>query len=470
MRPEDGSGRLDLYRSRSLWLDRLADEEPITPRAPLDGPLEVDVAVVGAGYTGLWTAYYLRRADPGLRIAVVERYVAGFGASGRNGGWCSGFMPTGHERLARRAGREATVALQRELYRTIDEVGRVAREEGIDCHWVKGGTLHLATSPLQARRGRAEVEGARDWGIGPDDLEWLDAAAARRRIQADGVLGAAWSPHCAAIDPARLARGLARVVERLGVPVFEETPALALRPGVVETPRGRLRAEVVVRATEAWTATLPGSRRLLVPLYSLMIATEPLPPGDWEAIGWAGHETVDAGGNLFVYAQRTRDGRIAFGGRGAPYHFGSTVRPAYDRHAGVHERLRATLAKLLPQVGEARVTHRWGGPLGLPRDWTPSIGLDRASGLAWAGGYVGDGVAAANLAGRTLADLVTGADSELTRLPWVGHRSPRWEPEPLRWLGINGVRLLAGSADAAEERSGRPARLRGRVLARLAGG
>ncbi|HEV8166976.1 MAG TPA: FAD-binding oxidoreductase, partial [Actinomycetota bacterium] len=245
---------------------------------------------------------------------------------------------------------------------------------------------------------------------------------------------------------------------------------LALRPGVVETPRGRLRAEVVVRATEAWTATLPGSRRLLVPLYSLMIATEPLPPGTWEAIGWGGHETVHAGGNLFVYAQRTRDGRIAFGGRGAPYHFGSTVRPAYDRHAGVHERLRATLAKLLPQVGEARVTHRWGGPLGLPRDWTPSVGLDRASGLAWAGGYVGDGVAAANLAGRTLADLVTGADSELTRLPWVGHRSPRWEPEPLRWLGINGVRLLAGSADAAEERSDHPARLRERVLTHFAGG
>ena len=214
MRSQDEPGGPELYRSRSLWLDRLADGEPLLARAPLDAPLEVDVAIVGAGYTGLWTAYYLRRADPGLRIAVVERYVAGFGASGRNGGWCSGFMPTAHQALASRAGREATVALQRELYRTVDEVGRVAREEGIDCHWVKGGTLHLATSPLQARRVRAEVERARGWGIGPDDLEWLDAAAARRRIQADRVLGAAWSPHCAAIDPARLARGLARVVER----------------------------------------------------------------------------------------------------------------------------------------------------------------------------------------------------------------------------------------------------------------
>ncbi len=470
MGQEDDGGGSELYRSRSLWLDRLADEEPITPRAPLVGPLEVDVAIVGAGYTGLWTAYYLRRADPGLRIAMVERHVAGFGASGRNGGWCSGFMPTAHEAMARQAGREATVALQRELYRTVDEVGRIARDEGVDCHWVKGGTVQMASSAMQRERVQAAIADARRWGIGPDDLDWLDAAEARGRIRADGLLGAAWSPHCAAIDPARLARGLARVVEGKGVRIFEETPALALRPGLVDTPDGRLRAEVVVRATEGWTPTLPGSRRLLVPLYSLMIATEPLPPETWEAIGWAGHETVHAGGNLFVYAQRTRDGRVAFGGRGAPYHFGSTVRPAFDRNAAVHRRLRASLWRLLPQLGEARVTHRWGGPLGLPRDWTPSVGLDRASGLAWAGGYVGDGVAAANLAGRTLADLITGADSELTRLPWVGHRSPAWEPEPLRWLGINLLRLLAASADAAEERNGRPARLRERLLTRFTGG
>jgi glycine/D-amino acid oxidase-like deaminating enzyme len=456
---------LELYRSRSLWLDRLADEEPLTPRAALGGRLDVDVAVVGAGYTGLWTAYYLRRAEPHLRIAVIDRHIAGFGASGRNGGWCSGFMPSGYEATARRAGREATIALQRELYRTVDEVGLVARREGIDCHWVKGGTLQLVASPLERARARDSIEQARRWEVGPDDLDWLGPAEAAARIQARGLLGAAWSPHCAAIDPARLARGLARVVEGEGVRIFEETPALRLAPGRVDTPDGQLRAEVVVRATEGYTATLPGAHRLLVPLYSLMIATEPLPPPTWEAIGWAGRETFHAGGNQFVYAQRTRDDRIAFGGRGAPYHFGSTVRPSHDLHERVHQRLKSSLWKLFPQLGGASVTHRWGGPLGLPRDWSPSVGLDRATGLAWAGGYVGDGVGATNLAGRTLADLITGADSELTRLPWVGHRSPPWEPEPLRWIGINLVRLLGASADAAEERSGRPARLRERVIA-----
>jgi glycine/D-amino acid oxidase-like deaminating enzyme len=451
------------YRSRSLWLDRL-DDDPLTPRPPLGGPLDVDVAVVGAGYTGLWTAYYLRRADPRLRVAVLEREVAGFGASGRNGGWCLGFLPMDLERLARRAGHAPAMALQRELFRTVDEVGRAAEREGIDCHHHKGGTLQLATTPVQLGRLHARVEQARRMGLGDADLRLLGPSDAGRRIGVPGLLGAVWSPHCAAVDPARLVRGLARAVERHGARVFESTPVTRIRPGGVDTPHGRVRAEVVVRATEGYTAALPGSRRTVAPLYSLMIATEPLPAAAWERIGWTGRETVAAGGHLFVYAQRTLDGRVAFGGRGAPYHFGSRVRPAYDRHGRVHDGLRGALAALLPPAADTRITHRWGGPLGVARDWTASVGLDRASGLAWAGGYVGDGVAAANLAGRTLADLITGADSELTRLPWVQHRSRRWEPEPLRWLGINGALLLAGSADAAERRTGRPARLRGRLL------
>ncbi len=237
-----------------------------------------------------------------------------------------------------------------------------------------------------------------------------------------------------------------------------------IRPGRADTPHGPVRAEVVVRATEGWTATLPGSGREVIPLYSLMIATEPLPAAAWEEIGWSGGETMAAGGHLFTYAQRTRDGRIAFGGRGAPYHFGSRIRPAYDRDRRVHRRLEATLAELLPAAAGARITHRWGGPLGIPRDWTSSVGLDRDTGLAWAGGYVGDGVGTANLAGRTLADLIGGTDTDLARLPWVQHRSRPWEPEPLRWLGINAARLLARSTDASEQRTGRPARLRGRLL------
>jgi glycine/D-amino acid oxidase-like deaminating enzyme len=451
------------YRSRSLWLDRLEDDQ-LVQRPPLAGPASFDVAIVGAGYTGLWTAYYLRRADPGLRVAVLEAEVAGFGASGRNGGWCSAFIAMDRERLARRAGRGATIALQRAMFDTVDEVGRVAAREGIDCHWVKGGALQVATSPVQLARLEAGLRHARAWGMGSDDQRLLERDEAERRVRVAGLLAASFTPHCAAVDPARLARGLAAVVERLGVPVYEATAVTRIRPGQLDTTRGPVRAEVVVRATEGYAATLPGLRRSVVPLYSLMVATEPLPERVWKEIGWSGGETMAAGGHLFTYAQRTRDGRVAFGGRGAPYHFGSRIRPGFDRDDRVHARLEATLGQLLPAAAGAGITHRWGGPLGIPRDWTASVGLDRATGLAWAGGYVGDGVAAANLAGRTLADLICGTGSDLVRLPWVQHRSRPWEPEPLRWLGINTARLLAASSDATEHRTGRPARLRGRLL------
>jgi glycine/D-amino acid oxidase-like deaminating enzyme len=456
------------YRSRSLWLDRL-EGDLLVPRSPLPGPLQVDVAIVGAGYTGLWTAYYLTRADPGLRVAILEREVAGFGASGRNGGWCSAFMPMDRERLARRAGRGAVIALQRELFGTVDEVDRVAGREGIDCHYVKGGALQVATSPAQLARLEAGLRHGRQWGVGEDDLRLLGRTETERRVRAARLLGAVFTPHCAALDPARLARGLAEVVERLGVPIYESTPVTRLRAGRVDTTCGQVRADFTVRATEGWTATLPGSRRAVIPLYSLMLATEPLPAEVWDRIGWNGGETLATGTHLSMYAQRTRDGRIACGRRGAPYHIGSRIRTGHDRDDRVHDRLRAVLRELLPQTGDVGVSHRWGGPIGISRDWTASVGLDRASGLAWAGGYVGDGVALSNLAGRTLADLIAGRDSELTRLPWVQHRSRSWEPEPLRWLGVNAGLRLAASIDVTEERTGRPAYLRGRLLELLLG-
>jgi glycine/D-amino acid oxidase-like deaminating enzyme len=252
------------------------------------------------------------------------------------------------------------------------------------------------------------------------------------------------------------------------VRIYEGTPATSVEPGVVRTPFGDVRAPHVVRATEAFTATLPGHKRTLLPVYSLMLATEPLPDEVWDQIGIAARETFNDGRHLIIYGQRTSDGRLAFGGRGAPYHFGSRIDPANDRAPGIHEGLWQTLTEIFPAVAQFQVSHRWGGPLGISRDWYASCGLDRRTGLAWAGGYVGDGVGTSNLAGRTLADLITGTDSELTTLPWVNHRSRRWEPEPLRWLGANGGLTVMSSADAAEVRSGRPAR-RAAVFERFLG-
>jgi glycine/D-amino acid oxidase-like deaminating enzyme len=454
------------YRRFSFWLDSVPDD--LTPRPPLESDVDVDVAIVGAGYTGLWTAYYLVTADPTLRIAVAESEIAGFGASGRNGGWASALFSADSDKLEKRFGRAASISLQGAMFATVDEIGRVATSEGIDVHFCKGGTLSVATSPAHLHTLKAELSHHRARGFSEDDYRWLDAAAAARRVDVAGALGGAYTPHCAAIHPARLARGLARVVEGRGVRIFERTPALTLGPGTVRAPGGRIRADIVVRATEAYTPTLPGFRRSVLPIYSLMIATEPLPQSFWDEVGWQGRETLTDGRHLLIYAQRTVDGRIAMGGRGAPYHYASNVDDSFDRDPAVFRGLHRVLRTLFPALGDAAVTHTWGGPIGVARDWISSVGLDRPSGLAWAGGYAGDGVSTTNLAGRTLRDLILERDTDLTRLPWVNHHSRGWEPEPLRWLGARAAQWAVASADGVERRSGRPARRTG-LVTRLIG-
>jgi glycine/D-amino acid oxidase-like deaminating enzyme len=423
----------------------------------------VDVAIVGAGYTGLWTAYYLTLSDPSLRVAIVEAEVAGFGASGRNGGWCSGLYPVSLTTLAAEHGRDQAVRQYRAMQQTVREVGRVIAEDRLDADWAYGGTVIVARNQPQLARARAEVAEAAGFGFGPDDLSLLPADKARRRLNASNVLGATYTPHCAALQPAKLVRALAARIDELGVPIYERTPATAIEPGRVRTTLGDLRAEVIVRATEGFTPSLQGQSRRLAPVYSLMVATEPLSASVWDEIGLAQRETFSDHRHLIIYGQRTADDRLVFGGRGAPYHLGSRIRPSYDQVPAVFEALRRTLAELLPAAAGAAITHSWGGPLGIARDWHPSVGLDRTTGLAWAGGYVGDGVSTTNLAGRTLTDLILRTDSDPVTLPWVNHQSPQWEFEPLRWLGANaGLRAMTW-ADHAEQRGDRPSALAGLV-------
>ncbi|MFL6025015.1 MAG: NAD(P)/FAD-dependent oxidoreductase [Marmoricola sp.] len=431
----------------SLWADTAP---PLPDTEQLAGPADADVVVVGAGFTGLWTAYYLAAADPTLRIVVLEAEHVGFGASGRNGGWCSALFPTPWSTLVARSSETEALRLHREMAATVLEVGRVVEAEGIDAGYHRGGTVTLARSTPQWRRLQEETAAAHRRGFTGDDVRLLDAAEAVATVSATGVVGGMFTPHCAAVHPARLVRGLAEAVERRGVRIHERSPVLAIEPGRVRTAAGTVTAEVVVRATEAWTARLPGTGRSIAPVYSLMVATEPLDEPTWASIGLADRPTFSDGRHVIIYGQRTQDGRLAFGGRGAPYHLGSRIRPGYDLEPRVFGKLRKTLVELLPQVAGARFTHAWGGPLGIARDWAASVGLDRSTGQAWAGGYVGDGVGTTNLAGRTLADLITGTASDLVTLPWVGHRSPAWEPEPLRWLGINGGLQAMRLADAEE--------------------
>ncbi|MBT0773935.1 FAD-dependent oxidoreductase [Kineosporia sp. J2-2] len=452
-------------------MDQVADD--LVPRPRLDGDLDVDVCVVGGGLTGLWTAYYLLKEQPSLRIAVLEAQIAGFGASGRNGGWCSALFPVSVTALARRHGLPAALAMRRTMNETVGEVGRVAAAEGIDCHFVRGGTIELARSGVQLERVRSAVAADVARG-GIDGYEIWDAGETAARVRASGVVGAGYTPHCARLQPALLVRGLAGVVERMGGVILERTPALEILPAGgghgprVRTAYGTVSAEHVVRATEAWTSQLPGTRRAIAPVYSLMVATEPLPASFWAQVGLERGETFTDARHLVIYGQRTADDRIAFGGRGAPYHFGSRISPDLDQHARVHEALRHTLTELFPALRGHAFTHSWGGALGIARDWNASAGLDRRSGIGWAGGYVGDGLSTTNLAGRTLRDLLLNRDTALTALPWVNHRSRNWEPEPLRWLGTNAGLTAMTAADHEERLTSRPS-LAARLMSPLLG-
>ncbi|WP_395153351.1 NAD(P)/FAD-dependent oxidoreductase [Ilumatobacter sp.] len=455
---------------RSLWADQVSD---VATRASLAGDRRTDVAIVGAGYTGLWTAHSLLRAKPGLRVIIIEADHVGAGASGVNGGWCVGELAGGLGAAVslaeRRTGSTDDGArLTREIMSTVDEIGRVAHDEGIECNFTKGGVLRLARTAPQLARQQAEVTEHRHHGFGSNDIELLNADAATARLNATDVLGGMWYSAGARIHPARLVHGLAAAVERRGGEIVERTRATRIsagQPASVTTTNGTVTADVVVRAVEGFTRTLSGHRRTLLPFSSSMIATEPLPPDVWESIGLAARETFADDRRMVIYGQRTADDRIAFGGRGAPYRYGSKIIENKGPQA-IHDRITATLHQLLPATRDAAITHRWGGVLGIPRDWQPSVGIDRSSGLAWAGGFVGEGVAASNLAGRTAADLILERDTDLVSLPWVDHVSPRWEPEPLRWLGVTTFLKLTTQADAAEQRTGRASR-RGALVDRM---
>lgn len=431
----------------SHWWQQLGEPEP---RPPLAGYLQVDVAIVGAGYTGLWAAYYLKQAQPDLRIAVIEQKHAGYGASGRNGGWLTNGITGGRQQYVKSHGRDAALRQQLAMNETVDEVIRVAQAEGIDADIKKGGEFNVAYTPAQERRIREFAALEQSWKC--TDLQLLEAPEATAKINVVGTRAAVWHPHSARIQPAKLAAGLAAAVERLGVNIYEGTTALEIAPNRVITDRGTVNAEYVVRATEGFTASLKGLRRLWLPMNSSLIATEPLPGHVWEQLNWSKGEVLGDFAHVYMYAQRTADDRIAIGGRGVPYKYGSRTDTDGQTPLVTVQTLEEIMHRFFPATRSAAIDHVWSGVLGVPRDWAATVGLDQDTGIAWAGGYVGTGVTSTNLAGRTLRDLILGNESELVTLPWVNHRVRKWEPEPLRWIATKALYTAYGLADNSEAR------------------
>ncbi|MFF7331055.1 NAD(P)/FAD-dependent oxidoreductase [Streptomyces sp. NPDC090306] len=436
----------------SFWY---ADDGLPAVREPLEGDASADVVIVGGGFTGLWAAYYLKKAAPFLRITILEQRFCGYGASGRNGGWLYNGI-AGRDRYAKLHGHEAAVRLQRAMNDTVTEVVRVTEEEGVDADVHRGGVLEVACTPAQLARLKAfhEAEAA----FGEKDRELYGARATAERIRVAGAVGSTWTPHGARLNPVKLVKQLASVVEALGVVIHEATPVTEIRAQHAVTPYGVVRAPYVLRCTEGFTAGLKGQRRTWLPMNSSMVATEPLTDAQWESVGWEGRETLGDMAHAYMYAQRTADGRIALGGRGVPYRFGSRTDNDGRTQAATVEALREILVRFFPSLAGVGIAHAWSGVLGVPRDWCATVTLDRSTGLGWAGGYVGSGVATANLAGRTLCDLVQqdsgqGGRTDLTELPWVGHKVRKWEPEPLRWLGVQGLYATYRAADERERTS-----------------
>ena len=434
------------YRERSLWLDGYPGS--LAPRPSLPGDVDCDVVIIGAGYTGLWTAYHLKSLQPDLRITMIEREIAGYGPSGRNGGWVSAGVAGSAAAYGLKDGDPEMARAHAATEQAVAEIGAVVAAEEIDCGFSRQGNIMVATSEPQ--RARLASYAGRSL---------LDADAAREYVKIPGVLAASFSPHGARVDPARMARGLADACERLGVTIYERTEALEFAPRAVRCVQGTVRADIVLGATESYTTQLPGERMRYLPLYSLMIATEPLSEATWDELGWRDGLLVGDVHHLFFYAQRTTDGRIAIGGRGAPYELKRPISERNERSESVRARLVGALQRHFPAAADASLTHHWGGPLAVPRDWSMSVNFNRERGYGRAGGYTGHGVAAANISGRTLADLVLGRDTDLVSLPWVNHHSRRWEPEPLRYLASRTIIRVLHDADIAEDATGRRSQL-----------
>jgi len=440
----------------SFWLDQL---EPQPRRPALDGVREADVCIVGGGFTGLWLAYELRRSDPAREVVVLEAERVGFGASGRNGGWVQGEVSGSAKAWRRRGGPGAPLAMERAMRETLPNISEAIERERIECDWRHGGSLIVAQSQTQLARLRDELRHEREVLGEAASWQFVSEADLRQRVVVRDGLGALFTPHCARVQPARLVAGLAAAAQRAGAVIHEGTRVVGVEPGIARAVGASVRARHVILATEAYTANLPGRHRMVLPMNSSMIVTEPLPDPVWAELGWSGAETLLDGSYLYTYSQRTADGRIAIGGRGVPYRFGSRTDREGPVPAQTVAQLRDRLRSLFPQLAQAPVARAWHGVLGVSRDWCPTVALDASTGLGFAGGYAGEGVAAANLAARTMADLVLGRDTELTRLPWVDTMPRNWEPEPLRFIGAHSVFRLYGAADRREERTGHATRL-----------
>lgn len=451
----------------SLWA---ATAGPYTPGPSLREDIVVDVAVIGGGFTGLTTAYELRRADPSLDVAVLEAREIGYGSSGRNGSFAMTVVGIGFGGTALIKGKDFLVRAHRYMMRAVDTLDELVDREGLDCDKIRPGFLRVATTGPYLRKIRKEVELMN--GLGFDDIYFLDRDEVQERVRSPLHLGALWEPRLVLVHPLKLVRAERDLALRYGARVFENTPVLRVRRGErfrLETPAGTVTAGKVVFATNAYSHLFPQLRRKQVPAFTHWMATEPLTPEQLEPIGWQGREGVEDARNLIHAYRLTPDNRIAVGGGPVGFTFGNSLygddRPA--SWEAVESQFRVTF----PHLRDVRFTHRWGGPFSVTMDLVPAMGFVGDPRAVYSLGCIGHGVSMTHLNAQVLRDMVLERDSELRTSPFVRRRVLPWPPEPLRlamgltlraalmaedWAKEGEIRRRRGDA-AAPERTDAPA-------------
>jgi glycine/D-amino acid oxidase-like deaminating enzyme len=440
------------YEQKSFWL---ATAGPYDENAPLSDDTQVDVAVVGGGFCGISSAHYIKRADPALRVAVLEDRVVGYGASGRNAGFAMTLMGLTLDMTAWRFGKEKAKEAYQFGYRAVDHIGQLVDAHGIDCDYEKPGLLTVATNKAQAKRLQHEIKLGEE--LGAEDIGWMEAGEVRAQVDSPTYIGARREGQCALINPAKFVRGMKRVAEEGGVEVYERTPVLEFKRGKralkLQTPRGTVKAGKVVFAANAFSGRFPGMGSRQLPVFTYIVLTEPLDESRLRSIGWANRQGIEDARNLIHYYRLTADNRLLFGGADARYYFGGALDK--DRSKPAFRKLEKDLKRTFPSLADVRIEYRWGGPVSVPLDFFPAMGYlgdDRR--VVHALGCVGHGVAMMNMAGQVLRDLVLERDTELTDLFFVNRRLIPLPPEPLRFGVAESLRTFFKAQDSLERARG----------------
>ena len=436
------------YRDKSFWLEGGV----YTENPPLSGDIECDLAIIGGGFTGLSSAYYIKKHDPSMKIAVLEAQVIGFGASGRNGGFAMPLLGWDLTYLLWILGKERGKLAHDYSVDCVRNTRKLVEEEKIDCDYEWVGLMEVARTPFQLRLLEKEVRHYNE--IGYPEVEFLDSAALKKHLNSAIHIGGRRDPTTAVLNPAKMARGLKAVDEKLGVSIFERTPVIEYNPGpTIElvTPKGRVRAKNMIIGTNAFSMYLKFKHRYFVPMFTYIILTEPLDEKRYKELGWVGREGIESERMFVHYLRITADNRLLFGGRDAPYYYGNSV-VGHDRHPRIFEGLDKDMRAMFPMLKDTKITHRWGGSVAVTLNFVPTFGRhpDHHN-VFWGLGYCGHGVALSLNAGRILRDLLFELDTDLVKLPIVNNKLVPLPPEPLRFFVANGIRDLLRIFDRVVE-------------------